>query len=124
MPKRTRPTTGKPILASSRLARCLGIGGLCVCSRCQKSGEVASTNRATCDTRGKDCGAEYRVGSRAASLEIIFIQDYRPAGIDWSSDGGGAHFRFQFLRLLRVVAVADSLPEQVARLGQKDSCGI
>ena len=30
--------------------------------------------------------------------------------------GRGAHFRFQFLGLPRVVAVADGLPEQVARL--------
>src|SRR5207302_3958634 len=33
-------------------------------------------------------------------------------------------FRFQFLGLLRVVDVAHDLPEQVARFGQKDSCGI
>ena len=38
--------------------------------------------------------------------------------------GRGADFRFQFLGLLRVVDVADSLPQQVARLGQKGSCGI
>ena len=36
----------------------------------------------------------------------------------------GTDFWFQFLGLLRLVAVADSLPQQVARLGQKDSCGI
>src|SRR6476660_8282790 len=105
MPKRTRPTTGKPILASSRLARCLGIGGLCVCSRYQKSGEVASANRATCDTRGKDCGAEYRGCALAASFEIILIQNHWAAGFCRSSHRRGTHFWFQFLGLLRLVVV-------------------
>ena len=73
---------------------------------------------------GEDCGAEYRGCSRGSSFEIIFIQDHRAAGFNRSSDGRGTHFRFQFLGLLRVVAVADRLPEQVARLGQKDSSRI
>ena len=59
-----------------------------------------------------------------SSFEIIFIQDYRAARFNRSQHGRSAHFRFQFLRLLCVVAVADDLPEQVARLGQKDSCSI
>ena len=58
------------------------------------------------------------------SFEIILIQDHRAAGFYRSSHRSGTHFWFQFLGLLRLVAVADSLPEQVAWLGQKDSCGI
>jgi NADH dehydrogenase len=59
-----------------------------------------------------------------SSFKIIFIQDHRTASLDRSSDRCGADFRFQFLGLLRVVDVADDLPEQVARLRQKDSCSI
>ena len=41
-----------------------------------------------------------------------------------ADDGRSADFRFQFLGVLRMVDVADDLPQQVARLGQKDSSGI
>ena len=57
-------------------------------------------------------------------LSIIFVQDHRVAGLNRSSDGRGADFWFQFFRLLRLVDVADDLPEQTARPGQKSSCGI
>ena len=122
--KGTRPNTREPILASSRLARCLGSGGLCVCARHQKSGEISSANRATCHTRRQGCGAEYRGCTLGSSSKIIFIQDHRAAGLNRSSDGRGADFWFQFFGLLRLVDVADDLPEQVARPGQKGSCGI
>ena len=59
-----------------------------------------------------------------SSLKAIFVQDHWAAGLNRSSVGRGADFWFQFLRLLRVVDVADGLPQQVARLGQKSSCGV
>ena len=57
-------------------------------------------------------------------LKSFSFKTYRPVGFNWSSDGRGAHLPLQFLGLLRVVALADGLPQPVARLGQKDSCGI
>ena len=90
--------------------------GDCLCAGHQESGEISSANGAACHTRRRSCGAEHRGCSRGSSLEVIFIQDYRAAGFDRSPHGRGAHFRFQFLGLPRVVAVADGLPEQVARL--------
>ena len=115
--KGTRPDTCERILASSRLARCLGRGGLCVCARHQKSGEISSANGATCHTRRQGCGAKYRGCTLRSSSSIIFIQDHRVAGLDRSSDGRGADSWFQFFRLLRLVDVADDLPEQTTGPG-------
>ena len=115
--KGTRPITGKPILASHRLAQRLGGGGLCICAGQQKSREISSAYSATCDTRGRSCGVEYRGCPFRSSFKIIFIQNHWAAGFDRSSDGRGADFRFQFLGLLYVVDVADSLSQQIARLG-------
>ena len=57
-------------------------------------------------------------------LKAIFVQNHRAAGLDRSPDGRGADSWFQFLGLLRLVDVADGLPQQVARLGQEGSCGV
>ena len=98
-----------------------GIVRLCQTSEIR---EVSSANRATCHTRGQGCGAEYRGCTLGSSSKVIFIQNHWAAGLNRSPDRRGADLRFQFLGLLRVVDVADDLPQQVARLGQKGSCGV
>ena len=50
-------------------------------------------------------------------LKIIFIHDHRVAGFDRSPDGRGAGSWFQFFGLLRLVDVADGLPQQAAGPG-------
>src|SRR5438874_13807721 len=95
-----------------------GIARLCQTSKIR---EVSSANRATCHTRRQGCGAEYRGCTLTSSANIIFIQDHRVASLNRSSDRRRADFWFQFFRLLRLVDVADDLPEQPARLGQKGS---
>src|SRR5204863_8049584 len=87
----------------------------------RKSWKISSANRATCHTRGPRCGTEYRGYAVGSSPKAIFVQNHWASGLNRSSDGCGAHFRFQFLGLLRMVAVADGLPQQVAWLGQKAS---
>src|SRR2546421_9747409 len=81
-------------------------------------------NRATRHSRRQDCGAKYYICTPGSSFKIILVQDHRTAGLDRSSSWCGTDFWLQFLGLLRMVDLADSLPQQVARLGQKDSCGV
>jgi len=69
-------------------------------------------------------GESYRGCTLRSSSKIILIQDDWVAGVYRSADGRGADFRFQFFRLLRLVDVADDLPQQVTRFGQKGPCGI
>jgi hypothetical protein len=64
--------------------------------------------------------ARYRGCTVGSSAKAIFVQNHWTTGLNRPTDGCSADFRFQFLRM---VDVADNLPQQVARLGQKDSSG-
>ena len=56
-----------------------------------------------------------------SSSKTIFLQDRRVARLHWPPDRCCADFRLQLLGLLRVVAMAHNLPEQIAWPGQEGS---
>src|SRR6267154_1585606 len=121
MPEGMRSGPGERVPANPRLVRSLGSGRLCVRVRLQTARKVSSAHCATRHSRGQGCGAEYRAGARWPSSKGIFLQDDWVARFHRPPDRRGADFRLQLLRLLRVVAMAHDLLEQIAWLGQEGS---
>ncbi len=101
----------KSIPPGPGLAGRLGSWRLCVHSGNQKSDQIPSTNSPTCNTRRQNSCSKYRGRTFRATAKIIFIQHRRTTGIDRAPHRRGADLGFQFLRLPRLVDVADDLPQ-------------